>query len=59
MIELPRYIDCPDCKGCGQQMYPRAVPDGYIESWEDCDFCEGEGRFEEADFIILRLEGRV
>ena len=37
------------------QMYPT----GHTECWEDCEFCDGFGKFEEEDYIILKLQGEV
>lgn len=58
-IETMKYIDCPDCDGSGEQMIARLYPNGHTECWEPCEFCEGEGRFEESDYLILKLQGKV
>ena len=54
-----KYIDCPECHGAGEQMIARMYPSGHTECWEPCEFCDGEGNFEEADYLILKLEGKV
>lgn len=59
MNKEPKYIDCPDCRGEGRVMVPRLYPHGHTECWESCEFCEGEGNFEEQDYLILRLEGKI
>jgi len=51
--------DCPECYGTGEVMIARLYPSGYTECWESCEFCEGEGEFDEDDFLVLRLEGKV
>ena len=53
------YHDCPECNGSGEQMIARMYPSGHTECWEPCEFCEGEGQFEEDDFLVMRLEGKV
>lgn len=57
--ETIKYIDCPECRGTGTHMIARMYPTGHTECWESCEFCEGEGCFEEADYLILKLEGKV
>ena len=54
-----KHYDCPECNGRGEQMIARMYPTGHTECWEPCEFCEGEGNFEEEDFLILKLEGKV
>ena len=54
-----KYIDCPECHGAGEQMHGELWPTGHHEVWEPCEFCDGEGNFEEADYLILKLEGKV
>jgi len=54
-----KHYDCPECNGRGEQMIARMYPTGHTECWEPCEFCEGEGVFEEEDFLILKLEGKV
>lgn len=56
---IVKYIDCPECSGEGQQMVARMYPSGHTEVWEDCEFCNSEGSFEESDYLIMKLEGRV
>jgi DnaJ-class molecular chaperone len=52
---------CPVCNGYGGVMIARMYPSGHTECWEPepCDFCEGEGQFEESDYLIMKLEGIV
>jgi len=57
--EYTRYIQCTECGGLGQQMTAKMYPSGHTEIWEDCEICEGMGEFEEADYLVLKLEGRV
>lgn len=59
MTETIKYIPCPDCNGYGRQMYGKLYSSGHTEVWEICEFCEGEGQFEEADYLILKLEGKI
>lgn len=59
MTEEIKYIDCPECRGRGEVLIGRLYPTGHTECWDPCEFCEGEGVFEEQDYLILRLEGRV
>lgn len=59
MTEIIKYVECPDCKGSGEQMIAKMYPTGHTECWEPCEFCEGEGKFEEADYIIMKLAGEV
>ena len=58
-VVTTKYVPCPECRGEGKQMIARMYPTGHTECWEDCDFCDGEGDFEEADYIIMKLEGKV
>jgi DnaJ-class molecular chaperone len=58
-MEQTKYYDCPECRGQGEQMIAKMYPTGHTECWDKCEFCEGEGRFEEEDFLIMRLEGKV
>ena len=58
-MEIIKYIDCPDCSGSGKQLIARMYPTGYTECWEDCKFCNGEGMFEEGDYLIMKLQGMV
>lgn len=53
------YVYCPECGGEGTQMIARMYPTGHTEINVTCDFCDGEGDFEEADYLILKLEGKV
>ncbi len=55
----PEYIDCPECRGEGRLIEGRLYPNGHTEVWVKCEFCEGEGNFEEADFILMKLAGEV
>jgi len=59
MLRDLKYYDCPDCKGKGEVIVGKLYPSGHTECLEPCEFCEGEGVFEEEDFLILRLEGKV
>ena len=59
MTDQIKYIDCPKCQGFGEQMNARMYPSGHTENWEECEFCEGEGRFEESDYLMMKLEGIV
>ena len=52
-------IDCPECRGQGENMEARLYPSGHTEVWVKCELCEGEGCFEEADYLIMKLEGIV
>jgi len=54
-----KFYDCPDCKGTGEVLIGKLYPSGHTECWETCEFCEGEGAFEEDDYLIMRLEGKV
>jgi DnaJ-class molecular chaperone len=54
-----KLIDCPECRGRGQFVEGRSGPQGHIEVMVDCELCYGEGCFEEADYLIMRLEGKV
>ena len=53
------YIQCEECGGVGQQMFPRLYPNGHTEVWEVCKTCGGDGNIEiaESDYIIMKLEG--
>ena len=53
------YVKCPDCYGEGRIMIAKMYPSGHTECWENCEFCNGDGDFEEADYLIMRLEGKV
>ena len=53
------YINCPDCKGRGLILIPKQGPNGYYETWEDCEVCDGLGSFEELDFLAMKLAGEV
>ena len=53
------YIYCPACGGDGRQMTAKLYPTGHTEVWETCDFCNGEGDFEESDYIVMKLSGEV
>jgi DnaJ-class molecular chaperone len=53
------YVYCPECGGEGRQMHGVMYPSGHHEIWLPCEFCEGEGDFEEADYLVLKLEGKV
>ena len=58
-METAKVYDCPDCRGQGDQMIAVGYPNGYREIWEPCEFCEGVGYFEEDEFLMLTLEGKV
>jgi len=34
-------------------------PTGHTEVWSKCEFCYGEGQFEETDYLMMKLEGSV
>ncbi len=36
-------VECEECGGEGQQMWPRMYPSGHTEVWEKCEECYGEG----------------
>lgn len=55
----PILHECPDCGGAGQTIEGRLYPSGHTEVYVDCELCEGVGYFEEDDFLILKLEGKV
>jgi hypothetical protein len=59
MIESIKYIPCPVCCGRGWNIEGRLYPSGHTEEQVQCEFCEGEGQFEESDYLIMKLEGRV
>ena len=59
ITDIIKYIVCPSCGGTGEQMVAKLYPQGHTEVWESCDFCDGEGDFEEADYIMMKLEGKV
>ena len=54
-----KLIDCPECGGHGEFVEGRLYPNGHTEVYVTCELCEGEGCFEEADYLILKLEGKV
>jgi DnaJ-class molecular chaperone len=54
-----KYVDCPECGGQGKQMRAENWGTGHQEVWHLCEFCEGEGKFEEEDYLVMRLEGKV
>jgi len=58
-IDGVKHYNCPECAGAGQQMEAHQRPWGYSEVWVDCYFCEGNGCFEEDDYLMLKLEGKV
>ncbi len=58
-IAEEKYVLCPNCGGEGTVMEARLYPSGHTEIWVDCEFCYGYGQFEEADYIIMKLEGKV
>lgn len=53
------YIYCPECGGEGKQMIAKLYPSGHTECWEHCKLCDGEGDFEEADYLVMKLAGEV
>jgi DnaJ-class molecular chaperone len=53
------HVNCPYCDGSGEQLVVRLFPSGHTECYEDCGFCEGIGNFEEGEYLILKLEGKV
>lgn len=54
-----KEYECPDCDGKGEVMEAVLYPTGHHERWVECPFCEGEGCFNEADWLVLKLEGKV
>jgi DnaJ-class molecular chaperone len=58
MNEIIKYL-CPDCHGTGQVMIGKLYPNGHTETWEDCEFCEGNGDFDEDEYLILRISGKI
>lgn len=58
-MNAEKYINCPECDGSGTQLVAELWPTGPTEVWHDCDFCQGEGRFEESDYLMMKLEGSV
>ena len=59
IVDGIKYYNCPDCGGTGETMMAHMYPTGHTEVWSKCEFCEGEGRFEESDYLIMKLEGIV
>ena len=59
MIAELKYVDCPECAGDGELMEAHMYPSGHTEVWVECKFCEGIGNFEESDYLIMKLEGKV
>jgi DnaJ-class molecular chaperone len=53
------YIDCPRCEGEGKQIEAHLYPTGHTEVWVNCPYCDGEGQFDEADYLMMKLEGIV
>lgn len=51
--------DCPDCKGRGEVLEAHQRPWGHSEVLVTCELCEGNGYFDETDYIILKLQGKV
>jgi len=56
---MTKNIDCPECKGTGELIEGRLYPSGHTEVYVACEFCEGVGSFEEAEYIMMKLEGLV
>lgn len=59
MNDQIKYIECPECQGEGKVMVARLYPSGHTECWDPCEFCEGAGRFDESDYLMMKLEGIV
>lgn len=53
------YVMCPECGGHGETMVAEMRPNGHTEVMYMCDFCDGEGQFTEADYIVMKLAGEV
>lgn len=53
------FVPCPECRGKGTVLEGRLYPNGHTEVDVECEFCEGEGQFEEGDYLMLVLEGKV
>lgn len=54
------YVMCPECCGHGEIMIAEYCPySGHKEVMHMCEFCDSEGQFEEADYIIMKLAGEV
>lgn len=58
-MKAGKGIDCPECSGTGTTLMGVMYPTGHHEIQVDCDFCEGEGVFDEDDYMVLRLAGKV
>ena len=58
-IDGVKHYNCPECGGSGEQMEARMYPSGHTEVWVPCEFCEETGCFEEDDWLMLKLEGKV
>ena len=54
-----KYYECPECGGKGEQLIAKLYPSGHTETWEPCELCQGDGTFEEAEYLIMKLEGLV
>jgi DnaJ-class molecular chaperone len=50
---------CPECRGDGENMEAHQRPWGYSEVMVECKFCEGIGYFEEDEYLMMKLEGKV
>ena len=57
--EKLKYVICPECCGSCCTMIAEQCPWGYDEVTYPCEFCDGEGEFEESDYIIMKLQGAV
>ena len=55
--EEEKFVDCPECEGYGRQLHTESRPTGHTEIWRYCEFCDGEGRFEEMDYLVMKLKG--
>ena len=54
-----KEYECPKCDGTGNQLEARLYPSGHTEVYVTCEFCDGEGYFAEADWLVLKLEGKA
>ena len=72
MLAHTKYINCPECHGCGVRYevyystYTTIDNDGDEYIWDEpceeiraCIFCDGIGKFSEGDYLILKLQGKV
>jgi DnaJ-class molecular chaperone len=62
-----RYVKCPNCNGPGVITVIEYYTDYYYEAEDmnydypdevtsNCSFCKGDGKFTEADYLIMKLK---